>query len=219
MKSNQAITFLPSLLLKKLPGTNANADYFRNRFSKFRILVMPGLHGSGLDHWQTAWELWYPEFQRIEQSDWEKADLDVWARNLIEHAADDFRPIVVVAHSFGCLATVRASLLQPGIIAGALLVAPADPDRFNVEPLLPSSTLGLQTTIVASTNDPFMRPEVAEKWAKKWGSNLLMIRDAGHINVQSGHRDWPWGLELLEEVCQRVLNINVGNSKKSGLTG
>ena len=204
MKTSQSFEFLPPLLLRKPLIADSNADYFGCRFANFKILIMPGLHGSDNDHWQSAWERWYPEFQRVEQPDWESAELDNWARRLIDKATGSFRPVIVVAHSFGCLATIRASELQPGLIAGALLVAPADPARFSLESHLPVSNLDIQTTIVASTNDPYMRLERAGQWADRWGSQIVTLKDAGHINVQSGYRSWPWGLELLESVCQRA---------------
>lgn len=206
MKMDQSFAFLPPLLLRKPLIVDSNAEFFRNRFANFKILTMPGLHGSDHDHWQSAWELWYPEFQRVEQDDWESTDLENWAQRLIEKSSGSFRPVIVVAHSFGCLATVRASMLQPGLIAGALLVAPADPARFCAETRLPYSILDIPTTIVASTNDPYMELESAGQWADRWGSQMVTLKDAGHINVQSGYRSWPCGLELLESVCKQVVS-------------
>jgi hypothetical protein len=46
------------------------------QLSDFRILVAPGLHGSGEGHWQTRWETLYPWFERIEQWHWDQPDLD-----------------------------------------------------------------------------------------------------------------------------------------------
>jgi len=206
-QSTQSTAFIPPLPYSKQSVFDSGPDYFSSRFANFKILVMPGLHGSDHDHWQSAWELWYPEFQRVKQDDWEHADLDGWAQRLIERAEGAVRPVVVVAHSFGCLATVHASVMRPGLIAGALLVAPAEPSRFSVESRLPASTLRLHTTIVASTNDPYMEHESAEQWTERWGSQMVTLQEAGHINVQSGYRSWPWGLDLLESVCQRAVNF------------
>jgi len=215
MKTIQPFDFLPPLLQRKPFVDDSNVDYSCTRFANFKILIMPGLHGSDHDHWQSAWELWYPEFQRVEQVDWENAELDNWARRLVECATGSSRPVIVVAHSFGCLATVRASILQSGLIAGALLVAPVDPARFDVESHLPGSILGIPTMMVASTNDPYMELGSAGKWASRWDSQMVTLQDAGHINVKSGYRSWPRGLELLESVCQRALNVGAANSRLS----
>ncbi len=204
MKTSQSFTVLPPLLLRKPLIMDSIADYFSTRFANFKILVMPGLHGSDHNHWQSAWETWYPEFHRVEQPDWESPDMESWAQRLIEtaKATGSKRPVVVVAHSFGCLATVRAAALQPGLISGALLVAPADPARFSVESRLLDSKLEIPTIMVASTNDPYLSLEGAELWANRWDSEMVTLNGAGHINVDSGYRNWPWGLDLLESVCQ-----------------
>ena len=37
----------------------------------YSILIHPGLNGSGPDHWHTRWERAFPEFQRVQQADWD----------------------------------------------------------------------------------------------------------------------------------------------------
>src|SRR5260221_3035224 len=92
------------------------------------ILVVPGLHDSGPDHWQTFGQRDNPAFRRVVQPDFETPALDRWAA-VIACAIDGAgAPPIVVAHSFGCLATVRAVYIHRRALAGALLVAPADPD-------------------------------------------------------------------------------------------
>ncbi|TCT24151.1 serine hydrolase [Thiobaca trueperi] len=50
---------------------------------------------------------------------------------------------------------------------------------------------------MASRNDPWMRLETVEHWAGLWGSVMIDIGDAGHINIDSGFGPWPQGLALL----------------------
>jgi hypothetical protein len=211
MKTSQLLVSAVPLFQRKAFSLNSVADDFYTKFSKFKILVMPGLHGSDPDHWQSFWEFRYPEFQRVQQDDWESAELDIWAQRLISTALGHSRPVIVVAHSFGCLATIRATVLAPDLIAGALLVAPADPARFGVDSILPNSTLSIPTLMVASTNDPFMGLVNAKHWASQWGSKMLTLTGAGHINVESGFRIWPGGLELLNSVCEKVAGPKSGN--------
>jgi predicted alpha/beta hydrolase family esterase len=44
----------------------------------------------------------------------------------------------------------------------------------------------------------------AADWARAWGSQLVDIGDAGHINVDSGHGRWPLGRLLVERQIQRL---------------
>jgi|GEM_PF-5832774 len=37
-----------------------------DRFAGLSVLVMPGLQGSGPDHWQSSWERQHSGFQRVE---------------------------------------------------------------------------------------------------------------------------------------------------------
>ena len=174
------------------------------RFAGYRVLMVPGLFGSGPDHWQSEWQRRYPRFDRVEQDDWSWPNLDRWSRRVVETAILAEEPVVLVAHSFGCLATVRASVFQSNLIAGALLVAPADPTRFGVETKLPQTTIDFPTTVVASTNDPWMTLDNARRWADRWGSGFVRLDGAGHINVKSGYTEWPLGLELLDGLCRAI---------------
>jgi hypothetical protein len=40
-------------------------------FAEFRVLIAPGLHNSGPDHWQSRWQRLFPAFERVQQDDWE----------------------------------------------------------------------------------------------------------------------------------------------------
>jgi Serine hydrolase len=55
-------------------------------------------------------------------------------------------------------------------LAAALLVAPADPDKFGVSASLPHAALGLPSTLVASDTDPWMSAAKAATWAGRWRS-------------------------------------------------
>lgn len=75
------------------------------QLNQFRILVAPGLHNSGPDHWQSRWQRLYPRFERVEQKRWSDPVLLRWADRLDEVLDEDRRPTLIVAHSFGCLTT------------------------------------------------------------------------------------------------------------------
>ena len=168
------------------------------------VLVVPGLQGSGHLHWQSLWERRFPQMLRVRQDDWNTPDLDRWARRIVETALDLDGPALVVAHSFGCLAAVRAESFQSNLIAGALLVAPANPERFGIERTLSAKPLLFPSTVVASANDPWMPLESAREWAERWGSEFLNLGQKGHINADSGLGEWAEGQQLMHRLCRRM---------------
>lgn len=176
-------------------------------FSRFRVLVAPGLHDSGPEHWQSRWQRLYPAFERVEQADWSDPILPIWSARVDEVRQRDARPTLIVAHSFGCLASVSSVAADPANIAGLLLVAPADPDKFGVAALLPHEALPIPTIMIASTNDPWMPLERARQWAQRWGSTFIDAGALGHINAESGLRDWLFGQQQLQLLVDRAQNV------------
>lgn len=164
------------------------------------ILIVPGLRNSGPTHWQSWFEEQLTNTRRVEQADWEKTCLSDWAARVGEEIDAQKESVWIVAHSFGCLASVTASLTRPERVCGALLVAPADPDRFGEPAALLEEKLHFPSLVVSSSNDPWVKAPVAEYWARQWGSDYLNIGEAGHINVDSGHGPWPDGLRLFEQL-------------------
>jgi predicted alpha/beta hydrolase family esterase len=168
------------------------------------VLIVPGLRNSGPDHWQTWFQSRLPATRRVEQDDWEKTCLSDWAQRVREAIDANPGPLWIVAHSFGCLASVTAALARPGRIRGALLVAPADPDRFRIAHVLLEEKLDFPSLVVASENDPWVDIGAARRWAGEWGADFASIGRAGHINVESGYGPWPQGLAFFQDLRQRV---------------
>lgn len=168
------------------------------------VLVQPGLRSSGPAHWQTLWERRHPGWRRVEQQDWAVADLDVWADRLQLAIRGAGAPVLIVAHSFGCLVTAHLGGLFPAGIAAALLVAPANPEKFGIAGRLPQGPLAFPTHVIASANDPWMPLQLAQHWALCWGAVFTGIGEAGHINAESGFGEWPRGLQLLDQLAQRA---------------
>lgn len=174
-------------------------------FADFRVLVAPGLHGSGPDHWQTHWERRFPWFTRVVQQDWSDPNLPGWSDRVGRELEASARPTLIVAHSFGCLATVHRAAFQVPNLAGVLLVAPADPVKFGVSDAVDRVTLPCPSIVVGSLDDPWMSWERAAYWADVWGSEFISAGAAGHINADSGLGDWHFGLSLLELIANAAL--------------
>ena len=159
-------------------------------------LIVPGLHGSGPAHWQSWLEELLPDARRVHQDDWSCPALPAWAERVtteIDHARG---PVLLVAHSFGCLASVTAASRHADRIAGALLVAPADPAKFGVAALLPHQPLGYPGVLVASRDDPWVAFGTARHWAGRWGCRFIDLGEKGHVNAESGFGPWPEGHAL-----------------------
>ncbi|HQQ64477.1 MAG TPA: alpha/beta hydrolase [Pseudomonadales bacterium] len=170
------------------------------------ILIVPGLNGSGEHHWQTHWERHLPDTVRVQQDDWSHPDLDQWAANVVETAADR-KNIWIVAHSFGVLAAVHALQHISTQVEGVFLVAPADPHKFRVQHQLTQQPLPVTGALVASHSDPWLSWQDAQQLADDWYLPVLDAGDAGHINVASGHFVWQQGLIWFESLRRTRLAI------------
>lgn len=171
-----------------------------------RLLVIPGLNDSGPAHWQTWLQAHFSRHAvRVEQGDWASADLARWSQRvettIARHPGVRW---VAVAHSFGCLALLRYLAQGGDGVQSALLVAPADPAKFGVAGKLPQSQLAVPSVLMASETDPWMAFESACVWARVWGSQLLSLGDAGHINTEAGFGPLPQAKSLVEQMVQRL---------------
>ena len=182
-----------------------------------RLLVLPGLGGSGPDHWQTRWEGCEPRCVRVEQREWDRPDLGEWLRVLDGVLAEGDGPVVLVAHSLAC-ALVAHGARRPAWsnVVGALLVAPADVDSPTRTPPetrcfspLPTEALPFAATVVSSQDDPYVAFERARELARRWGAEFVDAGVIGHINAASGLGDWPEGRRLLRGLVARAARREV----------
>ena len=162
------------------------------------VLTLPGWHGSGAGHWQTRWEREHG-YCRVEQHDWARPLRGDWIARLEDVLLLCDEPVVLVAHSLGCLnvAAWAAHSRNTHLVKAALLVAAPDVEREAMRPLLPSwspialARLPFKTVLVASSDDPYCAPERARRFAEAWGADCLDAGARGHLNADSGLGDWP----------------------------
>lgn len=180
------------------------------RTSEVDILIVPGWSGSGPDHWQSRWERSLKTARRIEQQHWRDPERDAWVSRIMTAVADATRPPVLVAHSLGVAAVVHAAQKLPrGLVAGAMLVAPADVDHAASWPVtdgetfktedtgfapLPTAPLPFPALVIASSDDPYCALDRARDLSGQWGATFVDAGALGHINTASGHGPWPDGL-------------------------
>lgn len=192
---------LPTLQAMNPPRTPAHRETPRAR-----LVIVPGLHGSGAEHWQSWLQGQVDGAVRVEQDEWSVPDLERWS-DRVASTLDALGPgpTVLVAHSFGCLATVRALTRRPTLdVAQVLLVAPAEPTRFDIAATLPPSRLRVRSCMVASDNDPWMTATQAHAWARRWGSDWINLGNAGHVNVDSGYGPFPLAREWATAALDRL---------------
>jgi predicted alpha/beta hydrolase family esterase len=187
------------------------------RQTPVRLLVLPGLGGSGPEHWQTRWEGCELACTRVHQRDWDRPALGDWLRAVDEALAAVDGPVVLVAHSLACaLVAHGARRAAWSRVVAALLVAPADVDSPSRTPPetrcfspLPTEPLPFAATVVASQDDPFVALERARELARRWGANFVDAGTLGHINAASALGDWPEGRRQLRALVARAARREV----------
>lgn len=196
-----------------------------------KCLIVPGVNGSDSNHWQA----WLHERREgcefLPGVDYAEPVLARWAEQIRQFVINSRGPIIIVAHSFGCLATVLAlKQNQPNVI-GTILVAPASPSFFSHDGLIsennlagstrtskresvlscvPREVLGIPGLVIGSSNDPWMKMLEAKFWADCWGLQFLLMHGAGHINAQSGFGKWNGILTMLDRL-EEVVSWPLGN--------
>jgi predicted alpha/beta hydrolase family esterase len=169
------------------------------------ILIIPGLAGSEEEHWQARWANRLATARLVEQDNWHEPEPAAWRARIAEAVVAATRPVILIAHSLGVVASVEAvSAFPPGAVRGALFVALPDveqtpnlPDSVRAFAPLPREPLPFPSLLVASRTDPYCTYARAEDFAYAWGSLIVDAGESGHINVASGHGPWPEGLMRL----------------------
>ena len=174
-----------------------------------RILLLPGWQSSGPDHWQSRWAVQHG-YYRVEQHDWMRPLRGDWSARLEETVVDADGPVVLVAHSLGCLLTAWWAAHSPNAhrVQGALLVAPGDVERPDLAAQIRGwapiarRPLPFPALLVGSRNDPYCSFERAESLAQAWGARFIDGGERGHLNAESGLADWPEGQALLHTLLK-----------------
>lgn len=172
----------------------------------FDVLVLPGLGGSGAEHWHTFWERAFPQFRRVEQADWERPRYADWAATLSDALERCRKPALLVAHSLGTSLVMRWSHDHPARaraqVAGAFLVAPTDRDPLERLPDSPATGFGpmilarlpFASMVVASRDDERVTFARAQAFAAAWGADFVDAGAHGHLGSAAQLGLWPFGL-------------------------
>ena len=145
---------------------------------------------------------------RVEQADWMRPLRGDWMIQLEEAVLAAPGPVLLVAHSLGCVLTAAWAEHSQNTdrVLGALLVAPGDPEREELRAVLKSwapivrKALPFKSILLGSENDPYCDFARAQGFAQSWGSEFVSVGACGHLNAESGLGDWPAGLHYLEQL-------------------
>ena len=168
------------------------------------VIIVPGLGGSGPEHWQSRWQNRLPDVDRLEQADWDNPDRADWIQRLDTAIARAKSPPILIAHSLGCSLVACWAAQHQRPVHAALLVATPDiesdahtPPETHVFRPLPMTRLPFRTIVVASRNDPYVTFPRAAAMAEAWGAELVDAGNAGHIDTTAGYGEWREGEKLV----------------------
>lgn len=174
------------------------------------VLTIPGLNNSGPGHWQSIWEETRGDCRRVDLGSWASPNRNSWVTRLDAAIRETPGPIVLAAHSLGCLAVAWWGALQSQAygwpVTGALLVAPPDCDRIETPETIggfgpvPRAPLPFPSIVVGSRDDPYIFFERVHSIGKYWGSEFVDAGFSGHINADSGLGHWNFGQSLLDRL-------------------
>lgn len=176
------------------------------------MVVVPGLGGSGVTHWQTFWERANPEWLRASQDDWDRPERDAWVERLVETVRSTPKPVILVGHSLGC-ATIAHAVHERRLarVEAAFLVAMPDVERSDFPSdvcrgfaPIPPTSLPFPSLMVGSANDPWVSRERLEHWARTFGSSFVDVGERHHIGTASGLGAWHEGFDLFEGFLRQL---------------
>lgn len=179
-------------------------------------LIVPGLNGSPEGHWQRHWAHRDASSELVEQEEWSKPRLTDWLHTLEARIEASAPGVILVAHSLGCaLVGILAGRPAASHVSGALLVAPADLGSLaELHPTIREfaaaqaaardEVLPFASILVASRNDPFMPYAGAARLAARWGSALVDLGEAGHVNIASGYGPWDDARTIADGLRGRI---------------
>lgn len=180
------------------------------------ILTLPGLGGSGPDHWQSRWDDMRPGCRRVNMPDWNIPDYNSWMTALDEAVRACVEAPLLVAHSLSCLLVAHWALDNPDVdVKGALMVAPPDlddPERVPAEALvfapMPLKLLPFPATVLASSNDPYADARRAQAFATAWGADFHNLGPWGHLNSDSHLGEWDEGWKHAQDLLAGSQNVS-----------
>jgi uncharacterized protein len=175
--------------------------------SAMATLFIPSLGGAELPYWQSRWEAELDDAETLARADRNKLDLEQQLMALVGRLRRA-PGAILVGHALGATLIAHLAARHPELnVGGALLVAPADPERgwsrvpgAETFASLPLEPFSFPAMLVASRSDSHMPLKRAHIFANVWEASFIDAADVGYDRVDSDRRGWPEGLRLLDQL-------------------
>lgn len=168
-----------------------------------KILILHGWGGSDTPHWQSelaseiAKNYGTVSFPLLDNCHFPSKNR--WVKQ-VKQILEEFKPNIVVCHSLAN--TLWFWLCQEELKELDKLIMVSPPSLTTTEMTIktffpceiPQNIYAKEIELIISDNDPWIELDEAENIAKAIGANYQVIKDAGHINADSGYGKW----ELIE---------------------
>jgi len=173
-----------------------------------KVLILHGLGGSDYPHWQAklAGELISQHFTVSFPSfpNRNNPKLEEW-REYLRKEIKHFNPDIVICHSLANVLWFHTCDDLDICLDKLMLVAPVSRNRvvdaastFYPYPIV-KDLKAKEVIMVASTNDPYMSEEEALDLKEILNVEINVLRNAGHINADSGFGSIDFALDWLNK--------------------
>uniref|UniRef100_UPI003F499332 RBBP9/YdeN family alpha/beta hydrolase n=1 Tax=Cupriavidus yeoncheonensis TaxID=1462994 RepID=UPI003F499332 len=181
------------------------------------VVIVPGFRDHIPEHWQTLLAERLQQQGRavhiVPQIDQDKRLRRARVANLERVVSGISGPIIIVAHSAGCVFTAHWAQQTQRAVQGAILAAPVDydsplppgykdPQTLTEEGWtpIPRQPLKFPSIVIASRNDPVGKFERIRELADAWGSRFIDAGNVGHIGPTDGFGTWSLAEELVQQL-------------------
>ncbi len=165
-----------------------------------KVLILHGWGGSDAPHWQAelaatiAKNYGTVSFPLLDNCHFPSKNR--WIKQ-VKQILEDFKPDTVVCHSLAN--TLWFWLCQEEIPQVKRLFMVSTPSLTTEENTIktffpctmPEKLYADNIQMIVSDNDPYIKVEEAQIMAKHYDIPLIIIKNAGHINADSGYGKWP----------------------------
>jgi predicted alpha/beta hydrolase family esterase len=171
---------------------------------KDKVLILHGWGGSDAPHWQAelaaaiAKEYGTVSFPLLDNCHFPSKNR--WVKQLKE-ILEDFRPDTIVCHSLAntlwfWLCQEQDFMQKIPEIKRLFMVSPpslgteVDTIKTFFPCKMPEKLYAKEVQMIVSDNDPYIQVEEAKSMAQQYDIPLTVIKEAGHINADSGYGKW-----------------------------